>query len=770
MKVRIRNTVLSAFCVTALMYSSTTLAQNGFVVRDIKVEGLQRVSRGTVLNYLPVQVGEEVSAKSTPGIIRALYNTGFFRSVVLERRGNALVVKVVERPTIGSVTISGNKELPTDKLKELMKELGLAKGRVYKRASLERLEKELMQAYNARGKYNAHVDTKVSDLTENRVGISVHISEGRVSRIKEIKIIGNHDFSEGELKSVLTLSSSNIFTYFSKRDQYNKPSMDASLEALRSFYLDRGYLKFQIVSSQVLVSPDKKNVYIVINVSEGPQYHFSGFSVSGRTILPKQKIEALIPIHKGDVFSRKKITGAISAIGEALGNVGYGFPAVNAEPKVDEKNKTVFINFAIEPGRHVYVHRLNFHGNTKTADYVLRSIVKQDEGSLLTLQKVKESERQLKNINYLKNTRVKTTPTPNANNQVDVDVDVEEAPSSEASASLGYGTNGPQFNATFNQFNFLGTGRTVGLAFNASYWGQDYSFNFYNPFYTSTGIGRGFNLYYQAVDPKHLDVATYSNDKLGGDLNYNFILSDFSAAQLGMGYQNLAIKNVGYITQIVNFSDIHGMNFNQGRINGGWNRITYNKSIYPTCGSNQQASFLVAFPLTSRSLEYYKLTYQARTYVPLFKGFVFTALGNVSYGNSFDSQGLPFFENYFAGGNIMPGQVRGYESYSLGPHDNFGNSLGGNLMVNGSVGVFFPYPLTQDTFRTGVFIDAGNAFSYQTPVPLRGTDAGPLRFSGGLSVEWRSPMGPLAFSVAEPINPQPTDRKNIFQFSLSSSF
>jgi len=757
-------------CSSALIWSLQTYAGDNFTVRDIKITGLQRVSTGTVLNYLPVEVGEEIGPTSTPKIIRALYDTGFFQSVVLERQGNTLIVQVVERATIGSITLVGNKEIPSDKMKEILSELGLVKGRVFQRASLERLEKELKQAYNARGKYNARIESKITQLTENRVGIHVTLSEGRVSRIKEIKIIGNHDFSKNDLLPELTLSSSSIFTYFTKKDQYSKAAMDASLESLRSYYLDRGYLKFEIVSSQVLLAPDKKDVFINIHIKEGPQYRFSGAAVAGKTILPKKKIESLIEVKSGDVFSRKKVTETISAIGLALGDIGYGFPTVNADPRVDEKNKTVFITFVMDPGRHVYVRRINFSGNTKTGDYVLRNVIRQDEGSLLSLHNIKESERKLRLLSYLKDVSVKTTPVPGANNQVDLDVHVEEAPSAEANASVGYGTTGPQFNASFNQYNFMGTGRTMGLAFNASYWGQDYTFNYYNPFYTKTGMGRGFDLYYQTVDPRRMDVSAYSSDRYGSDVNYNMPLSEKSSAQFGYGYQGLNVKSVGVVQQIQNFVNLYGRDFNQGRLTGGWNRNSYDQMPYPTQGVNQQAGLLVAVPLTSSSFSYYKASYQARMYYPVYKGFIFTVLGNVGYGNTFDDKGLPFYENYFAGGITQPGQVRGYDSYSLGPRDSGGRALGANLLVNGSTGLVMPYPLSRENFRTMLFVDAGNVFVQGTPVALSGTDQGPIRFATGLSVEWRSPFGPLAFSVATPLNAQPLDKTQIFQFSVSSGF
>ncbi|KTD08460.1 outer membrane protein assembly factor BamA [Legionella jamestowniensis] len=762
--------VLGICCASMLTWSIHVQAAEGFIVRDIKVTGLQRVSTGTVLNYLPVQVGEEVNSASTAQIIRALYDTGFFQSVSLERQGNTLIVNVVERATIGSITTVGNKEIPSDKLKELLKQMGLVKGRVFQRSSLERLEKELKQAYNARGKYNARIETSVASLTENRVAITITISEGRVSRIKEIKFIGNHDFTKSELMPEMSLSESGIFTYFTKKDQYSKSAMDASLEALRSFYLDRGYLKFNIVSSQVLLSPDKKDVFINIHIDEGPQYRFAGYTVVGKTILSREKIDSLVQVKQGDVFSRKKVTESISAIGLALGDIGYGFPAINAEPRIDENNKTVFITFIIEPGRHVYVRRINFRGNVKTADYVMRNVIRQDEGSVLSLHNIKESERQLRLLGYLKNVNIKTTPVPGTNNQVDLDVEIEEAPSAEATASLGYGTNGPQFNAAFNQHNFMGTGRSIGVGFNASYWGQDYSLNYYNPFYTNTGIGRGINLYYRTVDPKKLDISAYSSDQFGFDVNYNMLLSEKSSFQFGYGYQDLRIKSVGAVTQIQNFVNQHGRDFHEIRLFTGWNRNSYDQIPFPTRGLNQQASVLVALPASSNSLSYYKANYQAHLYQPLFKGFIFTILGNLGYGNTFNNEGLPFFENYYAGGIASPGQVRGYQSYSLGPRDSRGNALGANFLVNGSAGIVLPYPLSRDTVRTTIFADAGNVFIRGTPSYLSGFGEGPLRYSAGIGVEWRSPFGPLAFSLAKPLNRQPWDDQQVFQFTLSSGF
>lgn len=766
-----RKFFLNLCCASALWSGSQVVDANGFIVKNIKVVGTQRVSQGTVLNYLPVRIGESIGQRSTAKIIQSLYDTGFFQTVTLEREGNTLIIRIVERATIGSINVTGNTEIPKEKMKSFLKEMGLVKGRVFQLSVLERLTAELKQAYYARGKYNARIESKVTDLTDNRVAINITISEGRVSRIRSIKIIGNHDFPEHDLLSQMTLSERGLFTYFTKKDQYNKPGLDASLEALRSFYLDRGYLKFQIISSQVLLSTDKKDVYINIHIEEGPQYHFSGFSISGKTILPKDKIEQLILVHKGDVFSRRAITESISEISKALGDKGYGFPAINAEPRIDERNKTVFINFSIQPGRHVYVRRINFHGNTKTADYALRNVITQNEGGLLTLHNVKESERQLRILGYLKNVNIKTNPVPGTNNQVDLDVKVEEAPSAEASASVGIGTNGLQFNVSANQHNFMGTGRSLGFAFNASRWGQDYSLNYFNPFYTNTGVGRGISLYFTKVNPRNLDISSYNSNRYGADLNYNIRLSEVSSMQLGLGYQDLDIRSAGSVPQIMAFVATQGNKYDEIRLSGGWVSNTYDQLPFPKRGFNQALSGLAALPANSRSLSYYKTSYQAHWFQPLYKGFIFSLMGNVSFGDSFQKGvGLPFFENYFAGGIAEPGHVRGYDSFSLGPQDVFGNSLGGNFLVNGSASLILPYPLSRDTVRTSIFVDAGNVYAKGTPFLFRGTLSGPVRYSGGISLEWRSPFGPLAFSLASPLNKQAGDREQVFQFALSSSF
>ncbi len=779
---RIFHSILAVFvlCVALMSYSTSLFAAEGassasnpdtFVISNIQVDGLHRISLGTILNYVPVKVGDTMNRVKEAETLRDLYETGFFQNVSLERQGNVLIIEVVERPTIGDISVTGNSDITTEQLNAVLLQIGLVKGQVYRPSALEQFEKQLMQEYNNRGKYNASIHTEVTPLSENRVSIKIDISEGRSARIKEINIIGNHAFSDSTLLEQFSLKTIGFLTYFTKEDQYNKEALNASMESLRSYYMDRGYVRFHIDSTQVLLSPDKKYVYIDVKITEGKKYTFSGYALTGKLILPKEDLEKLVKFKEGDTFSRKEITQTVTAMTDAYGNIGYGFPKINPDLKIDDDTKTVFVDFIIHPGRHVYVRRITFTGNTKTADYVLRHVIKQDEGGLLTSENIKESERQLRVLGYLKNVSVQTTKVPESNNQVDMNVSVEEAPSAEASVSIGYGSNGPELNASIDQHNWMGTGRDVGVHFNTSFYSTNYAINYYNPYYTESGIGRGITAYYSHIDPENLDLANYTSDKLGSDVTYNIPLSNKSAFQTGYGFQHVEINSVGSppVTQIQDFVDDNGDTFNEVRLKAGWSRSNYDQRPFPTSGTSNQLSALVALPATSNSLSYYESAYSFRGYQPLFKGFILTGTTTVKYGNSFDNQGLPFFENYFAGGIVQPGQVRGYENYSIGPQDSNGNAYGGNLLTAGSIGLILPAPISQPSFRTTAFMDFGNVYGYNLPEDQQGTGSGPIRTSVGLSVDWRSPMGPLTFSLATPLNEQPGDVSNPFQFSVTSN-
>ena len=769
-------------CLTALLLIfSQIVSAESFTVKAIRVRGLQRISLGTVLNYLPIKVGDLLSDQYSAKILRSLYQTGFFEVVSLDRDDSTLVINVIERATIGDIKTSGNKMIPKKKFDELLKQIGLVKGEVFNRSVLERIEKQLKEEYNNLGKYNARVTAEVKPLARERVSVVITISEGKNTRIRQIDIIGAKTFSESTLLKEFKLSTTGIISFFRGTDQYSKEKMEASLEALKSYYMDRGFIKFNIVSTQVSLTPDRKHVYITVKIEEGPRYHFNGFEIQGKTILPKDKLQALVAIKSGDVFSRKVVTDAVTAMGDALGDKGYGFPSIQAKPQIDEIHKTIYITFLITPGHMFYVRRIIFSGNIKTGDYVLRHVIKQQEGALLRVTRVKESERQLRILSFLKDISVKTVPVPGTNDQVDLIFSVTETSSAVLSASAGYSIEQHRFsvNASVTQPNFLGTGSSLGFNFNSSGWGQTYSINYYNPFYKPNGIGRGFNIYYRTTTPSKLELADYDTKQLGGGVNYNILMSDTFSFQFGANYEGLELDvNRGtppllrvLTAQFANFITRYGDDFKQVLLTGGWQSNSYDQFPFPTHGLHEQLDATLALPGDSSSLYFYKLNFISHWYHPLFAGFIMSAQAAFGYGNGFASTNtLPFYENFFAGGIGTGGQVRGWRSYTLGPKDSFGNSLGGNVLAAGTVDLILPHPLSQESFRTSVFFDAGNTWTYNIPTGLAGTNAGPLRYSVGVGVTWHSPLGMLMVSFAEPLNKRAGDKEQNIQFTMSSGF
>lgn len=764
-----------AVAIFAMTFALNAFALEPFVVKQVQVHGLQRIQVGTVMNYLPISIGQTLSRKNSSKVIASLYRTGFFKNVWLARRGNTLIINVRERATIGAVDVKGVKDIPKEKMQSVLKNLGLVAGHVFDRSVLEKVQAELKSQYNNRGKYNAQIKTKVTDMARNRVNVQIIVSEGRVAKIKEIKIIGNHAFSDKVLIKQMVLSTSGWFTWFTSKDEYAKEKLDASVKALQSYYLDNGYLHIKIVSTQVSLTPDHKHVYITIKVDEGKLYHFSGFKLAGKLILPREQLRSMVHIKNGDVFSRSVVNEAISDIGTAIGNIGYGFPSINAEPIVDEKKRQIFINIYIDPGVRVYVHRIRFVGNTKTADYVLRHNMVQNEASLLRISDIKESERKLRNLGYFKDVSVKTKAVPGTNNQVDLEYHVKETPSTTATASVGWGTLGPEFNAGINEPNFLGTGRTVGINLSTRRDLKNYSFNYFNPF-ISSGVGRGYNIYYTKYTPgDNTPVADYTSTRWGGDVTYNVAISDNNTWQFGGGYENHQLRSLSRSTaQYTAFTNRYGSNFNQLHLTTGWSFSSYDQIIFPTSGYRQQLSATLTFPADGSSLTYYKVSFKNHFYLPITHGFILSATGSFGYGNGLGSLVvLPFYENYYAGGVGGQGQVRGYETSSLGPKDSRGDPIGGNLLVSGSVAMILPYPLSRDSLRTSLFVDGGNVYAvYGSGVPaaFKGTNSGPFRFAAGIGFEWRSPFGPLQFGVAFPLNKQPGDRIQYPSFNIAAGF
>lgn len=754
------------FLVLFLCYVLVTPAYafDPFTVRDIRLEGLQRISIGTVFNYLPIKVGDKLDDSLASKAISDLYKTGFFKDVRLERDGDVLVVFVAERPAIASISVTGNSDIPKEQLNDALKQIGLTEGRVFDRSMLERIEQELRRQYYSLGKYAVSIKTTVTPLERNRVDIKIKIAEGDAAKIHRVNIVGNHAFSEDELRDLLKLSQVSFFTGHSK---YSKQQLAGDLETLRSYYLDRGYINFNIDSTQVSLTPDKEDVYVTINVSEGEKYTVSSVKLAGKLILPKAQVEKLISIKAGDVFSRKEVTGSSKAISDKLGEEGYAFANVNAVPEIDKKNRTVALTFFVDPGRRVYVRRINITGNTTTRDEVIRREMRQMEAGAMSTEKVARSRTRLDRLGYFDKVSVETPVVPGTNDEVDVNYHVSERPTGSLQAGVGFSdSQGLLLNFSVTQDNFLGTGKRVGVNIDNSQVTKVYSVNYTNPYYTLDGVSRGFRLYSRKVDASQADLTSYTTNSYGGSVNYGIPMSENDTVHLGLGYENTELlTGTQTAQQILDFVAQNGSRYNLYKLTSSWSHDTRNRAIFADRGSLSQVSAEVAAP--GSDIEYYKLSYMQHSYIPLSKRITLSLQAQLGYGDGFgNTLQLPPFENYYAGGSSS---VRGYKSNSLGPRDPVTNlPIGANARIVGNMELIFPNPFAKNnnSVRFSTFVDAGNVYDTST----QGIDLKDLRYSAGVSAIWLTPVGALRFSLAAPLNAKPGDDKQPFQFTLGSPF
>ncbi len=737
-----------------------------FVISDIRVEGLQRISAGTVFNYLPVSVGSTLKEQGYPEIIRALFKTGFFTDVNLERDGNVLVITVVERPAIAEIKINGNKDVSTDDLKKSLKETGLIEGQVFDRALLDKVQQELLRQYYSRGKYAVKINTQVRPLERNRVAIDLDISEGRAARIKQINIVGNQAFTQKELLNTFKLTTGGWFSFWTKDDQYSKQKLEADIESLRSFYLDHGYLKFNVDSTQVSITPDKKDIYITINITEGKPYTIKNIHLAGKSIVPEEELRQLITIKPGDTFSRSAITESTQKISDRLGNEGYAFANVNTIPKLDEANNQVSLSFNVDPGKRVYVRRITFKGNTKTEDEVLRRELRQTEGSWYSTKDVNRSKERLQRLRYIENVDVETPKVPGANDQVDINYTVTERPSGNVLFGVGYGqTSGVLFSASLNQDNFLGTGNTFNFNFQRNSIGTSYLVNFNNPYYTPDGISRGFGFYYQQTNAAEANLANYTLDGYGGQVNFGFPLNEYDTLYTTLGPGHVNVQSTSSTPpEILRYLQQNGNSFNEYKLGASWSRDSRNRTVFADRGSLNRLSADIAFPLSD--LEYYKVGFKNLTFFPISKSLTLSLGGEIDYGNGYgNTSELPFFENYYAGG---PGSVRGYKANTLGPrYISYNEPSGGSFLTVGSTELLIPAPFLQDSnnLRLFAFADGGNVFNSYSDFGWN-----KLRFSAGIGFKWFTPVGPIAVSLAQPLNSKSGDQTQQFQFTFGVPF
>ncbi len=758
-----RPSLLVLFCL--MLLSLPTRAFEPFVVDDIRVDGLQRISAGTVFNFLPVKVGDHFDTRESELALKALFKSGYFKRISLERDGNVLVVKVQERPAIASIKIQGNDDIETEPLLESLKDIGLAEGSVFNRSLLEQVEQELERQYFSRGKYGVKIETTVTPLERNRVGILIDVSEGVVAKIREINIVGNTVFNDKTLLKQFEQSTPNFLSFYSKDDQYSKQKLAADLESLRSWYQDRGYIKFNIDSTQVSITANKRDIYITINVTEGEQYRVTEVKLSGDLVVEPEKLFPEFRISAGDVYSRKEVTETVTLISDQLGNEGYAFANVNTVPDINEDTREVTITFFVDPGKRVYVRRINYAGNSKTRDQVLRQEMRQLEGGWFSAEKVERSRARLQRLGFFEAVNVETPAVPGTTDQVDINYSVTETPSGSISLGVGFAqSSGVILNGSITQNNFLGTGRQLSTSIDTSAVNKVLSFSYTNPYYTLDGVSRGFGAYARKTDADSANIADYSTDAYGTNVNYGFPISEFNAINFSFSAEYLELNTGDNPSkEITNFMDDHGENFKSVAMSGSWSHDSRNRRIFPTSGGLQRLSFEAQVPKSE--LEFYKVAVKQQRLIPLTRLFVLAGKADVAYGDGYgDFDSLPFFENYFAGGVRS---VRGYKDNTLGPQDDDGDPLGGSFRTVGNLEIVFPPPFLQDSqsVRLSLFYDIGNVFDgyddFQTS---------DLRMSVGLGGTWISPMGPLSVSIAQPLNDKRRDELQAFQFSLGGAF
>ncbi|MCK9394477.1 MAG: outer membrane protein assembly factor BamA [Methylobacter sp.] len=784
-----------------LLVSQAVKGDEEFVVEDIQVKGLQRISVGTVYNYLPVNVGEKFSLDNVGPAIKALFKTGFFKDISLEREGSTLIVNVVERPSIAKIIFDGNKDLSKDDLTKALKKIGLAEGKVFDQQVLDKVEQELSRQYFSHGKYGLKIKTEVSNLTRNRVGIHIKISEGRVAKIKQINIVGNTVFDDKTLLRNLELNTSNLLSFYTKDDQYSKQKLQADLETLRSYYLDRGYINFNIESTQVAITPDKKDIYVTINVKEGDVYTLEKVKLAGNLVVAPPELIKLVKTGPGEIFSRKNATETSKAISERLGDDGYAFANVNMVPEINEAKKTVDMTFFVDPGKRVYVRHINMKGNNKTRDEVLRREMRQMESSWASSSKIERSKTRLERLGYFEEVNVETPPVAGTADQIDVNYSVVEKPSGNLSAGVGFSqVQGIVLNANIAQDNVFGSGKRVNVAFNNSTYMTSYQFGFFNPYFTVDGVSQGYNLGYTKRNAGSVNIANYSTNVMNAGINFGIPLNEFDSLRFDIDAKHTTLSATTYSSnQICDFiygnngTDLCANNSNGNATPGtvantrpkvkamgdsfltlspsiGWTHDTLNRAIFPSKGGQQRFSALATVP--GSDLEYYKVTYKHQLYLPVAKDFTFRLQAEAAYGSGYGKTGtLPFFENFFGGGT---GSIRGFKNNTVGPRDSNGYPFGGSSKIIGNAELFFPVPFMPETksIRLGTFMDAGAINN--------GFKANNLKYSVGVSGEWLSPFGALSVSAALPLNATSTavaadgtitgDQKQMFQFNFGQNF
>jgi len=776
---------------------ATVLAPGAFTVSDIRVDGLQRIGAGTVFTYLPIERGDSIDSGRVGAAIRALYATGFFEDVSVGRQGDILVVQVTERPAINKLTLTGNKDIKTEDLTKGLSDIGLAEGETFDRLALDRVTQELTRQYNNRGKYNVAITPTVSPLDRNRVDVTIKVDEGKAASIRHINLVGNDSFDDETLTGAWESGETNWLSWYRRDNQYSREKLEGDREKLRNFYLDRGYIDFSEDNIQVAISPDKRDMYITAGLTEGEVYTVDSVEVTGDTVLPKEDIERLVFIKPEMTFSRALLEFSSDQIAATLGNIGYAFAQVNVIPEVDRENRRVDINLQVVPGPRVTVRRIVFKGNARTADEVLRREMRQFEGAWYSQAAIDRSKVRLQRLGFFEtgSVNVESKPVPGTNDLVDIEYSVTETTSGSFMFGVGYSQlSGMTTSVQLSQNNFLGSGNRVSVEAQRNVYLQRYSFSYLNPYFSDNGLSLGYNLWWREFDNSEYNTAQYSSTSRAAQMVLGIPLTehDTITAMFGIDSNQIFAWRGSSPQSIVDYIDVIGQRtFHAWRAELGWARDTRNDFLQPTRGTLQRVSMEVALP--GSTAEYYKLNYEFSKYWQISRALVLNTRFEFGYGDSYGdarygivydpdspedtddlpdarsamADGLPFFENFYAGGARS---VRGFRDNTLGPREAAWNSsyrqvIGGAVKTVGSFEMFFPTLFDSPAARVSAFVDFGNVFK-----DVDAFDAGELRASAGVALMWRAPVGPISISYAMPLREQDGDELERLQFTFGGAF
>ncbi len=760
-----------------LFYSSASWALSSFTVERIELEGLSGIAESTVFNYLPIKTGEILTEQKASDIIRALFAEGFFNDVTLLRDGNTLIVKLVERPSISSIKIDGNEEISEEDLTNALKSINLSVGRIFNRSLLDKVEQEVERQYFSQGRYGIKISSKVIEQERNRVAIDINIDEGQITRIRHINLIGNNAFEDKTLTNIFQSGAHSDWSVFNSDSQYSKPKLFADVELLRSFYMDRGYIKFNVSGTQVSITPDKSDVFITITLDEGGKYTVDNVNLSGEFVVPEEELKDFLLVKPDDVFSRRMVSETTKAISDRLGLEGYAFANVNAHPEIDDENNEVSLTFFIDPGKRVYIRRVSFGGNVKTHDDVLRREMRQLEGGWFSTSKLERSKTRLMRTGFFEDVNIETPLVPGRTDMVDVLISVQERPSGSIQASVGYGQDsGIILSGSVNQNNFMGTGKRIGLEISNNDVNRVYSFSMTDPYYTIDGISRSFRLYFRETNADQaLSIAGYSADEYGGSLSYGFPLSEYRRARIGFQLDNTSYRldnNPPSLYQ--DFENRYGNSFDTFTILGSWSYDTRDRIVFPEEGLYTTLSADVTLP--GGDLQFYKLSLQQQIFHTLFKKWTIRLDGTIGYARGYGkTEQVPFYEHYYAGGAQS---VRGFRANSLGPRDALLlETIGGDKKAIGIAELLFPNPFDAESksVRFSAFVDSGWIWGQGESLDVSSIQGvqdalKDLRMSYGIGFTWIAPIGALKFSWAWPLREQEFDETQRFQFSIGAPF